>query len=181
MIYLFRISERQPRIVRPDQVQLSGKRAGNGRRTVKRILLTGMSGVGKSAVLEKLAAEGFLCVDLDDGWMREGQGERLINLEAVRRFVREHEAEPVLFAGCAANQGGLNADYTILLTAFPETMRKRIAGRKNPFGKDGETWQKILADKEETEPLLKAKCDMVINTEQALEDTVRQIRQLLEE
>ena len=34
---------------------------------MRTILLTGMSGVGKSAVLQRLAGEGVLCVDLDDG------------------------------------------------------------------------------------------------------------------
>lgn len=144
-----------------------------------RILLTGMSGVGKSTILEMLAAEGIRCVDLDDGWMREIQGERLIDPEAAERFIRAHGTEPVVFAGCARNQGILSADYTILLTASPETMRMRIAERKNPFGKDEETWRKIMADKEETEPILKARSDMVINTEQPPEETVKQIKQLL--
>lgn len=147
---------------------------------MRRILLTGMSGVGKSAVLERLAAEGFQCIDLDDGWMCEIQGERQIDLKAVQQFVRSHDQESIVFAGCAINQGSLNADYTILLTASPETMRARIAKRKNPFGKDEETWQRIMEDKKEIEPILKAKSNMVIHTEQALDETVTQIKQLLE-
>lgn len=147
---------------------------------MRRILLTGMSGVGKSAVLERLAAEGFQCIDLDDGWMCEIQGERQIDLKAVQQFVRSHDQESIVFAGCAINQGSLNADYTILLTASTETMRARIAKRKNPFGKDEETWQRIMKDKKEIEPILKAKSNMVIHTEQALDETVTQIKQLLE-
>ena len=146
---------------------------------MKRILLTGMSGVGKSAVLERLAAEGILCIDLDDGWMREAEGERLIDIDGVRQFVRAHSAQPVVFAGCAVNQGRLDADCVILLTASLQTMQKRIAGRRNPFGKDPETWRKIAADKAEFEPVLRAKSDLVISTEQALEDTVRQVLDLL--
>ena len=147
---------------------------------MRRILLTGMSGVGKSTVLEKLAAEGIQCIDLDDGWMCKIRGERQIDMKAVQRFVQAHDQEPVVFAGCAVNQGDLNADYTILLTASPEIMRERIAGRKNPFGKDEEAWQKIMKDKSEIEPILKARSNMVINTEQALDETVMQIKQLLE-
>ena len=142
--------------------------------------MTGMSGVGKSAVLERLAAEGILCLDLDDGWMCEIQGEPQIDLAAVRQFVRSHPRESIVFAGCAINQGGLPVDAAILLTASTETMRERIAQRKNPFGKDEATWQKILKDKEEVEPVLKAKCDLVIHTEQALDETVAQIRLLLD-
>lgn len=148
---------------------------------MRRILLTGMSGVGKSTILKKLASEGILCVDLDDGWIQEIRGERLINLEAVHRFIRVHDTEPIVFAGCAMNQGELRADCTVLLTASPETMRKRIAERENPFGKEEETWRKIMADKTEFEPILEAKSDMVINTEQPADDTAMQIRKLLED
>src|SRR5438309_1860835 len=36
---------------------------------VKRVLLTGMSGTGKSAVISRLAARGYKAVDMDyDGW-----------------------------------------------------------------------------------------------------------------
>ena len=41
-----------------------------GRRiaAVKRVLLTGMSGTGKSSVIHALSARGFKAVDTDDGW-----------------------------------------------------------------------------------------------------------------
>lgn len=35
---------------------------------MKRVLLTGMSGTGKSSVIEALAALGYKAVDTDDGW-----------------------------------------------------------------------------------------------------------------
>ena len=35
---------------------------------MKRVLVTGMSGTGKSSVARELAARGFKAVDTDDGW-----------------------------------------------------------------------------------------------------------------
>lgn len=147
---------------------------------MRTILLTGMSGVGKSAVLQRLATEGILCVDLDDGWTIETAGERLIDLDAAWQFMRSHSSKPIVLAGCAVNQGKLGADCTVLLTASTGTMKARIAFRENPFGKAEASWRKILADKEEVEPLLRARCDLVIDTEQPLEETVRTVRALLE-
>src|ERR1700691_2617714 len=36
--------------------------------TVKRVLLTGMSGTGKSSVIRALAALGYKAIDTDEGW-----------------------------------------------------------------------------------------------------------------
>ena len=146
---------------------------------MKRILLTGMSGVGKSTVLQRLAADGILCVDLDDGWMCDVDSEPMINLPRVHRFIQAHQNESVVFAGCAMNQRKLDVDCTVLLTATPTLMKARIEQRDNPFGKDEPTWQKILEDKARFEPVLIASSDVVIDTEQPLEQTVAQIKEIL--
>ena len=75
---------------------------------MKRILLTGMSGVGKSTVLQRLAADGILCVDLDDGWMCDVDSEPMINLPRVHHFIQAHQNESVVFAGCTMNQRKLD-------------------------------------------------------------------------
>ena len=36
---------------------------------MKRVLLTGMSGTGKSSVIRVLGARGFRAIDTDDGWL----------------------------------------------------------------------------------------------------------------
>ena len=146
---------------------------------MRTVLITGFSGVGKSTVLQKLASEDVLCIDLDDGWMQEIEGEWMINLERVKQFMHAHPGVPIVIAGCAMNQRELHADCTVLLTASVQTMRARIAERENPFGKDEATWQKILADKQEFESRLEGGSDIVINTDQPLEETLRVIKQLL--
>jgi hypothetical protein len=40
---------------------------------------------------------------------------------------------------CAMNQGELDVDCTILLTTSVQTMKARIAGQENTFGKDEAT------------------------------------------
>lgn len=49
---------------------LAGGNGALGRRiaAVKRVLLTRMSGTGKSSVIHALSARGFKAVDADDGW-----------------------------------------------------------------------------------------------------------------
>jgi hypothetical protein len=47
----------------------AAKRPGHRRlASVKRVLLTGMSGTGKSSVVRALAARGYKAADTDDGW-----------------------------------------------------------------------------------------------------------------
>ena len=62
----FHTSQRdRPHRARRGHPQL-GVAAGDGDE-MKRVLLTGMSGVGKSAVLEELAARGYKAADTDYG------------------------------------------------------------------------------------------------------------------
>lgn len=42
-----------------------------GSAAMRRILITGMSGTGKSTVIEHLGSMGFKAVDLDDGYWCE--------------------------------------------------------------------------------------------------------------
>ena len=39
---------------------------------MKRVLLTGMSGTGKSTVIGELAARGYKAIDADYGWSERG-------------------------------------------------------------------------------------------------------------
>jgi hypothetical protein len=39
---------------------------------MRRVLLTGMSGTGKSTVIDELVARGFRAIDADEGWSQSG-------------------------------------------------------------------------------------------------------------
>lgn len=151
-----------------------------------KVLLTGMSGTGKSALLRVLRTAENLTVDLDyDGWIvySEVHGERAIDIARVRRLLNENPGREILLAGTAINQGELypDLDGVIVLTAPIEVMRERILRRAdNPFGKTAEEWVQIMRDTEEIQPLLIQGADMVLDTSGTTEETAACIRSYLD-
>lgn len=64
-----------------------------------KVLLTGMSGVGKSTVLKQLKAEGFLTVDLDSsGWINYDVKEEdyLMDTAKIIDFITLHKKEIII-------------------------------------------------------------------------------------
>lgn len=151
-----------------------------------KVLLTGMSGTGKSTLLRVLETPENLTVDLDyDGWIAysETHGERAIDIARVRRLLNENPEREILLAGTAINQGELypDLDSVIVLTAPVEMMRERILRRTdNPFGKSAEEWAQIMRDTEEIQPLLIRGADMVLDTSGTPEETAARIRAYLD-
>ena len=106
---------------------------------VKRVLLTGMSATGKSAVVRELTARGYKAIDTDDGWCEVVPGGRQRWREdAIERLLAIEDADVLFVAGCEENQVRFHAqfDHIILLSAPVETLMQRLATRtSNPFGK----------------------------------------------
>jgi len=106
---------------------------------VKRILLTGMSGTGKSSVIRELAALGHKAIDTDDGWCEHLPGGRQRWREdAIARLLDTEDADVLFIAGCEENQVRFHPrfDLIILLSAPAQTMIERLAARTgNPYGK----------------------------------------------
>lgn len=139
-----------------------------------RVLITGMSGTGKSTALAELARRGHRVVDADlSGWSIEvaspdGCGaEQLWRVEAMNAVLAQHVSGWLFVAGCASNQGLFydRFDAVVLLSVPREVMLKRIATRStNPFGKTAQERQRILADFEAVEPLLRTTSTVEIVT-----------------
>jgi predicted ATPase len=157
------------------------------------VLLTGMSGAGKSTALRALAARGHRTVDLDHGgytrllpdpgtpigWAQEWDLERVAALLDAHRArpavsgegVGERRPGPradVLFvAGTVVNQARLydRFDAVVLLTAPADVLLARIAQRTdNPFGKDPLGRATVLHHVATLEPRLRAEASHVLDT-----------------
>ena len=114
---------------------------------VTAVLVTGMSGTGKSTVLTELARRGHDVADTDYGdWIEEvttptGELERLWRPRAIEALLHAHEADLVFVAGCVANQGAFypRFDAVVLLSAPLTVMLERVVTREtNSFGRTDE-------------------------------------------
>jgi dephospho-CoA kinase len=149
---------------------------------MKRVLLTGMSGTGKSSVIGALAARGYKAVDADDGWCEpRPDGRQQWREDAVARLLDTEDAEVLFFAGCEDNQSRFHArfDLIILLSAPAQVMTERLAARPgNPYGKAPRDLDRILDDLAAVEPLLRRAADYELATTMPLPEVVAAVLRL---
>jgi broad-specificity NMP kinase len=137
------------------------------------VLITGMSGTGKSTVLEELARRGHAAVDTDEGgWIvdvpqADGSTEPLWDEPRISRLLDEHAGDTLFLAGCVANQGSFYDRFhaVALLSAPEDVMLERLATRTtNVFGKGEAERRAVLRDLRAVEPLLRAGAGVEIDT-----------------
>ena len=137
------------------------------------VLVTGMSGVGKTTALRGLSARGHRTVDLDYGYsllvpdlsVPVGWAQ-LWDEDRVRALLDTHRAGTLFLAGTVENQGRFydRFDAVVLLTAPAEVLLERITRRTdNPFGKDSAGRATVLASLETVEPALRATSTHVLD------------------
>ncbi|MBX2999864.1 MAG: AAA family ATPase [Caldilineaceae bacterium] len=166
---------------------------------MRRILLTGISGVGKSTVTEELARRGYNAVDADSdvysAWVAvpDELAAAGTPVTADRDWVwcEDRMAEPlsttqeaVLFvSGCAANMGKFlrQFDQIILLSAPAPVIAERLRTRtNNPYGKDPIEIERVLALKESVEPRLRDVANHEIDTTASLEQVMSSLLHLVQ-
>jgi len=139
---------------------------------VRRVLLTGMSGVGKSTLVHELVARGHKAVDADYGYCEVlPDGRQRWREDAVEQLLDTEDAPVLFLAGSEENQVRFHPrfDVIVLLTAPLATLVERLDTRtNNPFGKAPEERERFLADVAEVEPLLRRVADHVVDTDAPL-------------
>jgi len=149
---------------------------------VKRVLLTGMSGTGKSSLIGALAARGYKAVDTDDGWCETlPDGRQRWREEAVEQLLAIEDADVLFVAGCEENQVRFHPrfDVIILLSAPAEILAERLASRtSNSYGKTPGELRRVFDDLQVIEPLLRNAADYEISTTMPLNDVVTAVLRL---
>ena len=148
-----------------------------------KILVTGMSGTGKSSALSELGRHGYRVVDTDDPVWTEwvtapgeaGGGEWLWREDRMTELLALEPGPTLFVQGCVRNQGKFydRFDAVVLLSAPTEVLLDRIANRTtNDYGKAPAERELILHHLETVEPLLRARCTHELDASQSLEEVV---------
>lgn len=151
---------------------------------MRRILVTGMSGTGKSSVLLELGRLGFRVVDTDEqGWTEwsDEAGGYVWQEDRMKQLLAQTGGPSLYVSGTVSNQGRFydRFDAVVLLSAPAEVLLSRIESRTtNPYGKTSEDRGLILRHLAEVEPLLRKTCSHEIDATQPLENIVEQLVQL---
>lgn len=156
-----------------------------GSATMKKaiVMVTGMSGTGKSSVLDELARRGHQVVDTDyGGWSEYVEGDgwywREKNIETL---LAEHTEGALFIAGTVSNQGKFYSqfDAIVLLSAPLDVILERVAARKtNDYGKTPAEREEIIHYVNTVEPLLRAGATFEIDTCKPLEDVASELERI---
>src|SRR6185503_13846262 len=108
---------------------------------MRRILVTGMSGTGKSTALAELAQRGFRVVDTDDPPWSEwsaSAGGFVWREDRMTELLSRNDGPTLYVSGTVSNQGRFypRFDAVVLLSAPVDVLLSRIETRTtNDYGK----------------------------------------------
>jgi adenylate kinase family enzyme len=153
---------------------------------MSRILVTGMSGTGKSSALAELGRRGYRVVDTDEPGWREyrayvdpadelHRGEWLWVEDRMTELLDSDDGRSLFVQGCVRNQATFydRFDAVVLLSAPAGVILERVAGRTtNDYGKTPLERAMILDDLASIEPLLRAGCTHELDASRPLDDVV---------
>jgi dephospho-CoA kinase len=147
---------------------------------VRRVLVTGMSGTGKSSALAELRRRGFDAVDTDEpGWTeRDDDGGYRWREDRIDELLDRQRDAALFVSGTVSNQGRFypRVDAVVLLSAPADVLLQRISSRTtNDYGKTEAERKLILEHLREVEPLLRATRTHEIDVARPLDDVVAEL------
>ena len=148
---------------------------------VRRVLVTGMSGTGKSTALAELAQRGFRVVETDrEPWSEwsETDGGYVWREELIEELLAGEDGPTLYVSGAVSNQGRFypRFDAVVLLSAPLDVLLRRIDHRTtNGYGKSTAERAQIVQNHAEVEPLLRATCTHEIDATQPVDAVVSQL------
>lgn len=156
---------------------------------MSKVLITGLSGTGKSSALVELASLGHRVVDTDDPGWREyrrlpdppdaaHQGEWSWVESKISDLLDAQDDRSLFVQGCVRNQSAFSDrfDAVVLLSAPLDVMLERVAHRTtNSYGKTAVERAMIEADFVEVQPLLRAGCTHELDATRPLHDVVAEL------
>lgn len=164
---------------------------------MKRILLTGMSGTGKSTIIGELAARRYKAVDADGDeyseWVEvsgdfspfgppvEGGRDWVWREDRIQALLSTEDTTVLFLSGCAENMGKFlpQFDQIVLLSAPAEVLVERLRTRTtNSYGKHPDEVARVLELVEQVEPLLRRAAGYEIDTRAPLEEVVATLLRL---
>lgn len=164
---------------------------------MKRILLTGMSGTGKSTVVRELAARGYKAVDADSDefsqWVEvsdethaevppvDGNRDWVWREDCIQDLLSTEDTDVLFVSGCAENMPRFFPQFNliVLLSAPASIIVERLHARTtNHYGKRPEEVARVLRLVESVEPRLRRAAGYEIDTSTPLEEVVAMLLRL---
>ena len=153
---------------------------------MSRVLVTGMSGTGKSAALAELGRRGYRVVETDEpGWCEYRgyddpadelhRGEYLWVEERITELLDSDDGRSLFVEGCVRNQSKFydRFDAVVLLSAPVDVILDRVARRMtNDYGKTPVERAMIVDDLATIEPLLRKGCTDELDASRPLDEVV---------
>ena len=143
-----------------------------------RVLVTGMSGVGKTTLLEAVASRGYCTVDTDyDGWTLSNGLWDEARIEALLA-----DNDTIAVSGTVENQVRFydTFDDVILLSAPIEVLLERVRTRaNNPYGRSPEQQAAIRRYVREVEPLLRRRATVELDGRRPVPELADIVEKLL--
>ena len=145
---------------------------------MRRVLITGMSGAGKTSVLDELARRGHRTVDTDyDGWvLADG------TWDETRISTLLASDSSVVVSGAVENQSQFydRFDAVVLLSAPVEVLIERVSTRRNnPYGNSEADQKQIRQHVLEVEPLLRGGATRELDGRRPVAELADEIERLI--